>query len=317
MNIEGKINKIEPLLEALNQRLKTCDICPRNCYTDRLAGQKGYCGGGKDMALFTAFLHCGEEPAISGENGSGTVFFSGCNLKCIYCQNYEFSQIKKGKLTTIDKLTDIMLGLEKDGAHNINLVTPTHFLPQILKSLYLALKRGLKIPIVYNTSGYEKKEVISQLEGVVDIYLTDLRYLNSELAKKYSNAEDYPMVATESIKEMYRQYPQAIWDEDILKQGTIVRHLVLPGYLSESKKVLNWIKDNTPKVLPSVMFQYQPYFKANTYPEINRPINKNEYKEIKQFVEELGLEGGWIQEFGPQSDLAGVHFKADQKDSFI
>lgn len=261
------------------------------------------------MAVFTAFLHCGEEPAISGENGSATIFFSGCNLKCIYCQNYEFSQLKKGKLATAKKLADTMLGLEKEGAHNINLVTPTHFLPQILKSLDLALKRGLKIPIIYNTSGYEKKEIIAQLEGIVDIYLTDLRYLSSDLAKNYSNAADYPAMAKESIQEMYRQYPYPKWQDNILKQGVVVRHLVLPNYIQESKNILSWLKDNTPQILPSIMFQYQPYFKANGYPEINRPINKDEYREIKKFVEELGLEGGWIQEFGPQSDLAGVNFK--------
>lgn len=297
----------------LNQRLKNCDICPRNCHIDRLSDQIGYCGGGKDMAVYTAFLHCGEEPAISGGGGSGTIFFSGCNLKCIYCQNYEFSQAKKGKRISAEALVDTMLGLEKEGAHNINLVTPTHFLPQILESLELAFKRGLEIPIVYNTSGYEKKEIIVQLKGIVDIYLTDLRYLSSELAKNYSNAEDYPAMATESIKEMYRQCPQSVWEGDILKQGLIVRQLVLPGHIQESKNILTWIKQNTPEALPSVMFQYQPYFKASTYPEINRPINKDEYKEIKQFVEELGLEGGWIQEFKPQSDLAGVHFKPDQK----
>ena len=295
--------------------LKSCDICPRDCHIDRLSGQIGYCGGGKDITIFTAFLHCGEEPAISGGGGSGTLFFSGCNLKCVYCQNYEFSQLKKGKKVKAEALVDTMLGLQKEGAHIINLVTPTHFLPQILQALDLASKRGLEIPIVYNSSGYEKKEIIAQLEEVIDIYLVDLRYLSSELAKKYSNAEDYPKMAIESIKEMYRQYPESIWEGDILKQGLIIRHLVLPNYIKESKAILTWIKQNTPKALPSVMFQYQPYFKANSYPEINRPINKDEYREIKEFVEELGIEGGWIQEFQPQSSLAGVHFKQDQKKS--
>ena len=261
------------------------------------------------MAVFTAFLHCGEEPAISGPGGSGTIFFSGCNLKCIYCQNYEFSQSMKGRKITPQDLSQMILGLQKDGADNINLVTPTHFLPQILETLSLALKKGLKIPIVYNTSGYEKKEIIEQLEGIIDIYLADLRYLSPDLAKKYSTAENYPETAKESIKEMYRQYPEPVWQDNMLKKGLIIRQLLLPGYLKESKNILNWIKKNTPKALTSVLFQYRPYFKAKDFPEINRPINKLEYAEIKEFVEGSGIKEGWLQDYNPREDLAGVHFK--------
>jgi len=311
--VENKPAKIKSIINLLSQRLECCDICPRNCRLNRLKGEIGYCGGGKDLMVFTAFLHCGEEPAISGPGGSGTIFFSGCNLKCLYCQNYEFSQLKKGKPTSPEGLAKIMLGLQKDGADNINLVTPTHFLPQILGALSLAIKGGLTIPIVYNTSGYEKKKVIEQLAGIIDIYLTDLRYLNPALAKKYSSAQDYPQVACESIKEMYRQCPDPEWDADMLKKGLIIRHLALPGYLQESKNILTWIKENTPKALPSVLSQYQPYFKANDFPEINRRLSKAEYTEIKKLVEELEIDGGWMQEYNSREDLAGVHFKPDSK----
>ncbi len=307
MHRENKLNNIKAILPALRSRLQACDICPRNCRVNRLKGEIGYCGEGNQLSVFTAFLHCGEEPAISGPGGSGTIFFSGCNLKCIYCQNYEFSQLKKGRNTTPEELSEIILGLQKDGADNINLVTPTHFLPQILEALSLTWEAGLEIPVVYNTSGYEKKEIIEQLDGIVDIYLTDLRYLNPDLAKKYSLAESYPQTAERSIKEMYRQYPDCEWQNNLLKKGVIIRQLVLPGYLEESKNIFNWIKENTPKALSSVLFQYRPYFKAKNFPEINRPINKLEYAEIKEFVEGLGIEG-WMQDYNPREDLAGVHF---------
>ncbi len=313
MSPQDKVSLIEKILEPLYTRLKNCDICPRNCKIDRLLDKKGFCGGGKDAAVYASFLHCGEEPAISGERGSGTIFFSGCNLKCVYCQNYQFSQAKGGKFVNQEELAEVMLSLENEGAHNINLVTPTHFLPQILKALLIALKKGFNLPIVYNTSGYEKVDVITQLEGIADIYLTDFRYISENLAKNYSDAQNYPQFACESIKEMYRQCPDAKWEGNILKQGLVIRQLLLPGNCQESKDILNWIKQNTPKALVGMMFQYQPYFKASNYPEINRSINQSEYQEIVKFVEELDLESGWIQEFSPLNKLAGVHFKPGQK----
>lgn len=306
MNSAPKIDLIKKIVEPLYERLGKCDICPRECGVNRLKDEKGFCGAGKDLKVFTSFLHKGEEPAISGEKGSGTIFFSGCNLKCIYCQNYKFSHYMKGKTLTEDNLAEIMLNLQKDGAHNINLVTPTHYLPQILKSLIIALEQGLNIPIVYNTSGYEKKEIIEGLEGIIDIYLTDFKYPCEVLSKHLSNAPKYRLFASESIKEMNRQV-SPIWKGNLLKKGLIIRHLVLPDYMNESKEVLSWIKQNTPQSLVSLMFQYQPYYKANTYPQINRAINLDEYKEIKAFCESLELDG-WIQDLTPQEDMAGVHF---------
>jgi len=292
---------------SLRKRLSSCDICPRNCKVNRLKGEKGYCGANKDMVVYSAFLHHGEEPGISGWKGSGTIFFSGCNLKCIYCQNYKFSHSVTGKRISEVDLAKIMLNLQKEGAHNINLVTPTHFLPQILGTLTIAFEDGLNIPIVYNTSGYEKEEVIKRLAGVVDIYLTDLKYMETSLAKQYSKASKYPAFASGSLLEMNRQV-EPLMSEKLLKKGVVIRHLILPNHINESKKLLSWIKENTPKVLVSVMFQYQPYLRAYLHPQINRPINYQEYLEIKKFVEELGL-GGWVQDHNPKEDMAGPYFE--------
>ena len=276
--------------------LENCDLCPRECGVNRLNNEKGYCGGGRDLVVYTAFLHQGEEPPISAGNGSGTIFFSGCSLRCVYCQNYKFSHSNQGKILTENGLAKLALKLQNQGAHNINLVTPTHFLPQILKGLELASSLGLKIPIVYNTSGYEKEEIISLLEGLVDIYLVDFKYIRPETAAKYSQASDYPKVCKSSIKEMYRQ-----------KKELIIRHLVLPGYIDESKEILTWIKEHTPEAKLSLMFQYQPYFKAKDFLKISRRVNKDEYEQIKSFLGSLDL-GGWQQELNCQEDLAGKYF---------
>ena len=305
MNQKAKLCK--SVAKSLKKRLSSCDICPRNCAVNRLEGKKGYCGAAKDMMVYSAFRHHGEEPGISGREGSGTIFFSGCNLKCVYCQNYKFSHTIAGKKTSEADLAKIMLNLQKEGAHNINLVTPTHFLPQIVATLAIAFNNGLNIPIVYNTSGYEKEEIIKQLAGIVDIYLTDLKYMETSLAKQYSNAPEYPAFASRSLQEMNRQVKPLII-EKLLKKGVIVRHLVLPNYIPESKNLLSWIKKNTPEALVSVMFQYQPYFKAYLYPQINRPIKYSEYQEIKKFVEEIKIEG-WVQGHTPQEDMAGPYFE--------
>jgi putative pyruvate formate lyase activating enzyme len=307
--MKGKIDLIEKRLSSLYKRLERCDLCPRNCRINRLKNQTGYCKAGKDIVIYTAFLHQGEEPGISEGKGSGTIFFSGCNLKCVFCQNHKFSHSLEGKLIDEDTLAKIIINLQKKGASNINLVTPTHYLAQILKALATALEYGLNLPIVYNTSGYEKKEVIEQLEGIVDIYLTDLKYTSSEAANSYSNASKYPIFASESLKEMARQV-ELLWSQNQLKMGLIIRHLALPGHVEESKQALSWIKQNIPQALISVMFQYQPYFKANRYPEINRKITLPEYQEIKEFVEKLGLDG-WLQDFNPCKELAGVNFSSN------
>lgn len=293
----------------LEKRLIACDLCPRNCGTNRLEGKRGFCGVTDKLLVYTAFLHRGEEPAISGRGGSGTIFFSGCNLRCVYCQNYTFSHYCEGRYLNPTELATLMLNLQKKGADNINLVTPTHFLPQILRSLAVAFRDGLAIPIVYNTSGYEKEEIITQLEDIIDIYLVDMRYMDIGLAQKYSAASDYPFFNQDSLKEMQRQKSEHLWDKDLLREGCIIRHLVLPGHLEDSKNILKWIKDNVGGACVSIMFQYRPYFKADRYPKINRALNTSEYNEVAAYVEELGL-SGWLQEYNPQENLAGVHFKA-------
>ncbi len=303
-----KIKLTKKAATLLRKRLSACDICPRDCKINRLKKRKGYCGADDNLLAYSAFLHHGEEPGISGKNGSGTIFFSGCNLKCIYCQNYKFSHKAIGKKISEINLSKIMLKLQEEGAHNINLVTPTHFLPQILNTLTLAFKNGLNLPIVYNTSGYEKEEIIKHLEGIIDIYLTDLKYMNSSLAKQYSKAPKYPVFASRSLLEMNRQVVDPLISNELLKKGVIIRHLVLPGHIDESKKLLSWIKKNMPKALVSVMFQYQPYFKAYLHLQINRSINYQEYLEIKDFVEELDLEG-WVQDHDSKENLAGPYFE--------
>ncbi len=298
---------IEEKAKNLYCRLKNCDLCPRECRVNRLEGKSGYCGMAKDLLVYTAFLHQGEEPTLSGRNGSGTIFFSGCNLKCSYCQNYKFSHFRTGKVVSEKELAGIMLNLEKKGAHNINLVTPTHFLPQILNALSIALKNGLSIPLVYNTSGYEKPAIIRELKGVVDIYLPDLKYTSSADAAKYSRAPDYPLLAREAIKEMYRQQSKNAIQNNLHQKGLIIRHLVIPGHTPKSKAALFWIKQNTPRAFLSLMFQYQPYHQASAYPEINRKITYREYTQINRFLRKLGLQG-WVQELNTQEELAGVYF---------
>ncbi|MCP4653504.1 MAG: radical SAM protein [Candidatus Omnitrophica bacterium] len=299
--------------QKLYNRLASCDICPRNCHVNRLNNEVGYCGAAKDTVIYSAFGHTGEEPVISGQNGSGTIFFSGCNLKCVYCQNHIFSHQMKGKSLDTAALAKTMFKLQKENVNNINLVTPTHYLIQILQALKIAKKNGLNIPIVYNTSGYEKKEIIQQLRASVDIYLTDIKYTDTDMAKHFSNASNYPKYCLESVKEMYRQKPTLKLSGDIAKEGLIIRHLVLPNHIQQSKNVLSWIKENTPTACVSVMFQYRPYFKANQYAQINRSINESEYEEIKSYTQKLEL-NGWIQDLTPQEDMAGVYFQENIED---
>jgi putative pyruvate formate lyase activating enzyme len=306
MGIENKIKIIDKSIDFLYKKLEKCDFCPRVCKVNRLKGEKGYCGMDKNLVIYTAFIHNGEEPVISGRNGSGTIFFSGCNLKCVYCQNHRFSHDLEGKIIKEEELARIMLVLQEKAAHNINLVTPTHFLPQILKSLLIALQKGLNIPIVYNTSGYEKEDIIETIGKIIDIYVPDMKYINPVLSKKYSNAENYPLFNQNSIKEMYKQ-KKILWKDNLLKEGLIIRHLVLPNYPKETIKFLAWLQENTPQAILSLMFQYQPYFKANVYSEINRKINIIEYEKIKESLKSMDLEG-WIQGLNPKEELAGVYF---------
>ncbi|MDD5195117.1 MAG: 4Fe-4S cluster-binding domain-containing protein [Candidatus Omnitrophica bacterium] len=307
MQREAKIRAIKEITLPLYERLARCNLCPRNCMANRLEGERGACGMNKDLMVYTAFLHGGEEPVLTGKAGSGTIFFSGCSLKCVYCQNYKFSHQNQGSLINENALARIMLKLQEKGACNINLVTPTHFLPQILKALLIAYEGGLDLPLVYNTSGYENPEIIRFLEGIVDIYLPDAKYLRQSLAARYSNASDYPSVNQEVIKIMYKQHTIQAWDKDLLKEGIIIRHLVLPGASEDATRLLCWIKESTPQALVSVMFQYQPYFRAGRFAQLRRRVSAAEYDEVRKCVKNLAL-SGWVQDLNSNEELAGVHF---------
>ena len=275
-----------------------CFLCPRKCGTDRPV-KRGICGA-DTLRLGRAAPHFYEEPPVSGKNGSGTIFFSGCPLSCVFCQNHELSDGCFGQAVSVRKLADIMLALQDQGCHNINLVSPTPYVADIIKALDLA---KLKIPVVYNTSGYERIQTLEALEGYVDIYLPDLKYVSPELAEKYSGAPDYPSVAEEAIAEMIRQRGGCEYDGNgMMKRGVIVRHLVLPSHKDESIATLKYLSDNYDKsrFLLSLMSQYVPDFKADKYPEINRKLTKLEYRRVSEYAVSLGFEG-FFQEASSQS----------------
>lgn len=281
----------------MEEYLEECKLCPRECKVNRLIGKIGRCRAGVNPKMALADLHFFEEPCISGKSGSGTVFFSGCNLGCKFCQNYEISQLGKGKEISIEELANEFLNLQKRGANNINLVTGFAFVPQIIEALKIAKKNGLTIPIVYNTSGYESVETLKLLDGYVDVYLPDLKYGFNELSEKLSDCKNYFDIATQAIKEMVRQVGTPEFDENgMIKKGVIVRHLILPNHIQNSKKVLRWISKNLPKkIYVSVMAQYFPTYKANELEDINRKLKKDELEEIESYMTELNLENGYIQ----------------------
>lgn len=280
------------------KELERCNICPHNCGINRNNGEIGRCRATDKIKIALYSTHNFEEPCISGEKGSGTVFFSNCNLNCVFCQNYEISQLGKGKEITIEELAKIFLKQQEKGVENINLVTPISYVPQIIEAIKMAKKKGLDIPIIYNTNGYENIETIKMLEGYIDIYLPDLKYAENEVAKKYSKIDNYFEVATEAIKEMVKQVGIPKFDENgMIKKGVMVRHLVLPNNIENSKSVLKWLVQNLPKeVYISVMAQYFPIYKAKKNNEINRKLTKNEWKEIEDYINELEIENGFIQE---------------------
>lgn len=238
------------------------------------------------------------------KNGSGTVFFSNCNLNCIFCQNYEISQLGKGKEITIERLAEIFLIQQEKGVENINLVTPTSYVLQIIEAIKIAKDKGLEIPIIYNTNGYENVETIKMLRGYIDVYLPDFKYAENELGEKYSKVNNYFEIATEAIKEMVKQVGTPKFNpKGSIEKGVIIRHLVIPNYLENSKKVLKWIKDNLPEdIYVSVMAQYFPTYKAKEDIMLNRKLNKNEWKEIQEFIEKIGIENGYIQELGEHEE---------------
>ncbi len=293
-----------------------CTLCPRSCGADRAAGQKGYCGvGGTKIKAARAALHMWEEPCISGSQGSGTVFFSGCPLRCVYCQNRDIARAGAGKEITVERLSEIFLELQEKGAANINLVTPTHYTPEIVKAVAEARDGGLTLPIVYNCGGYEKPETLRTLEGIVDIYLTDFKYMDAEAARRYSHAPDYPEIAKEALGEMVRQQPEPVFDEKgMMKKGVIVRHLLLPGHLKNAEAVVKYVYETYGnRVYLSLMNQYTPLPGMEKWPEINRKVTRREYDRLLDYAVELGVENGFIQEgrtaeesFIPAFDCEGI-----------
>ena len=291
-----------------------CELCPRRCGANRLAGKNGFCGGGKEVKVARAALHFWEEPCISGEEGSGTVFFSGCTMRCVFCQNREISRGEAGKLVSIERLAEIFLELQKKGANNINLVTPMHYAPQITAALDIARKNGLHLPIVWNTGGWELPESVEAVKNYSDIWLTDFKYFDNSLAEKFSNAKNYFENASASLKKMLEQTGEPVFDDDgMMKKGIIVRHLVLPGHTDDSKKVLRWLWENFgDKIWISIMNQYTPLCSEEKFPELSRKVTDEEYDEVVDFAVSLGIENAFVQDgeavsesFIPPFDLEG------------
>ena len=292
--------------------LEKCAICPHNCGINRLNNQIGRCKSKDTVKVALYSTHNFEEPCISGKKGSGTVFFSNCNMNCVFCQNYEISQQGKGKEISIEELADIFIKQQEKDVENINLVTPTSYVPQIIEAIKIARKNGLKLPIVYNTNGYEKVETLKMLEGYVDIYLPDFKYSDDDLGKRLSKVDNYFEIATEALKEMYRQTGKAVFNaEGIMQKGMIIRHLVLPNHILNSRRVLKWINENMHDVYVSVMAQYFPTYKAKEIDDINRKLTKEEYEQIENYLYRLDLENGYIQELGEHEEEYVPHWECD------
>lgn len=295
--------------------MQKCLICPRECGVNRSLGTLGYCQSDSQLRVARAALHMWEEPCISGDAGSGTIFFVGCNLGCVFCQNREISRGNGGKMITTERLADIFLELQEQEANNINLVTPTHYIQQIISAIAIARGNGLRIPIVYNSSGYEKPEILRNLTGLVDIYLPDFKYYDSDTAARYSCAADYPKWAKISLSEMVEQVGEARFDEKgMMIRGVLVRHLMLPGRLEESKRILEYLHDTYGnRIFISIMNQYTPLLIDDQYPELKREVTQTEYDDLVNYAVKIGIENGFIQEgetclesFIPMFDNFGV-----------
>lgn len=270
--------------------LRACKVCPHQCGVNRLEGELGYCKTGKYALVADYFPHRGEERPIRGKRGSGTVFFSYCNMRCVYCQNYTISHLGEGQEVKPQELAKVFLLLQSLGCHNINLVTPSHVVPQVLQALYIAVREGLRIPIVYNTSSYDSIESLRLLEGIVDIYLADFKYGDSQKGKKYSKVKNYYEIALEAIREMHRQVGDLQVDEEgIAVKGLIIRHLVLPNCIADTQKVLESLKEISHQMAINIMDQYMPYYKAYHYPELSRRINYKEYQEALDLAKGFSL----------------------------
>ena len=293
--------KLREIIKSLEAHLESCQLCPRECKVNRYHSV-GICGQGSTAKISASVLHYGEEPPLVGDGGAGAVFFSGCSMKCVYCQNFGFSQLNRGNEIDAKELGKIFLKIQNQGGETLDLVTPTPHLPSILKALEYAAERGFSLPIVYNTSGYEKVETLKLLEGIVDIYLADIRYTSDIMGKKYSGVPDYWTVAKKAIKEMYRQVGPFKSERDFLK-GLIIRHLVLPEKISGTEEMLDFLAFELSLSVPiSLMSQYKPVYKAFEYPELARRITSQEYNRVLELLEHYGFEG-WMQYFDKNEEF--------------
>ncbi|HCM16762.1 MAG TPA: radical SAM protein, partial [Firmicutes bacterium] len=274
----------------------SCHLCPRECAAQRTNSSSGFCREDANMRVALADLHFWEEPLISGSHGSGAIFFSGCNLKCVFCQNWQISQDGLGSRVSVEKLAAIFLSLQDKGAHNINLVSGSHFTPCIAETVSLARRNGLVVPVIWNSNGYESVSSLRMLDGLVDVYLPDLKYFSDELAVRYSGAPSYFATASRAIAEMFRQVGAPVIKGGLIQKGLIIRHLMLPGHLNDTKKVLGWIATHLPKtVYVSLMAQYIPMHRTDNYPEINHRLSRRQYDKALAYLLDLGLENGYIQ----------------------
>jgi len=289
--------KLKYRVSKLLAMLRRCTLCPRNCLVDRVNGDKGYCNAGLNPAVYSYGPHNGEEPPLSGTSGAGTIFFTHCNMSCVYCQNFEFSQLSDAGEISVSRLADIMLELEDQGCHNINLVSPTHYAPQIIESACMARRRGMKLPFVYNTGGYDSFDTIRLLDGLIDIYLPDMRYGDDRAAYKYSNANGYVFNNRKVVEEMYRQVGDLVIDRDGLAiSGLIVRCLVLPDNMSQTEETIEFIAEKISRATYiSLMSQYYPVYKASEYEEISCRVSDDNYIKCVKKMRELGLFNGWLQ----------------------
>ncbi len=278
--------------EKLVARLEKCDLCPRGCGVNRLKGERGFCRTGRFAIVSSAFLHFGEEPELVGKGGSGAIFFSNCNLKCIYCQNYTISHLGEGEEVSAEELAKMMLYIQKEGAENINFVTPTHVVAQIVEALCIAIENGLNIPLVYNSGGYDSRDVLELLDGVFDIYMPDIKYSSNDVAEEFSAAPRYWDVVRSAVKEMYRQVGDLVVEGGVAKRGLLIRHLVLPNRLAGSFGVLDFIKEAvSPSTYVNIMDQYHPCYEAYRIEKLARKITDREYGEVLEYAGKIGLIG--------------------------
>jgi len=309
-----KAHLVGERLDTAYRLLESCTVCPRRCQVNRLADDRGVCAAGLDVVVSSVSLHHGEEPPVSGVAGSDTIFFTHCNLKCVFCQNYPISHQGRGEPISLDELADSMLALQRAGAHNVNLVTPTHYAPQILDALGRAFERGLDVPVLYNCGGYESVETLELFDGLVDIYMPDMKYADPEVARKLSSAPDYPDVNRRAIREMHRQVGDLVLDaafgreRAIAVRGLLVRHLVLPEGLAGTEQVMQFLAEEiSPNTAVSLMSQYFPQYRADEFPEIARRITADEYRAAQEAMERHGLHRGWHQNRPIDTDTHGIH----------